>query len=137
MNYPFSNYLNSCFVGKNISHFHQMIIYKGKYTSFCKIISWRDDPNGVSLYLSTPRGNLILLFASHVKAYLYMKISQPHILIYTCPDGAKGRASAREGEVGGSNPGRAIPKALKMVPVATLFGDQHYKASTSSSLTHY
>ena len=27
-------------------------------------------------------------------------------------------------------PGRAIPKALKMVPVATLLGAQHYKAST-------
>ena len=30
-----------------------------------------------------------------------------------------------------------IPKALKMVPVATLHGAQHYKASTGSSLTHY
>ena len=30
----------------------------------------------------------------------------------------------------GSNPGCAIPKALKMVPVATLLGAQHYKAST-------
>ena len=36
----------------------------------------------------------------------------------------------REREVLGSNPGRAIPKALKMVPVATLLGAQHYKAST-------
>ena len=36
-----------------------------------------------------------------------------------------------------SNPGRAIPKALKMVPVATLLGAQHYKASTGSPLTHY
>ena len=71
-----------------------MIIYWGKCTSFCKIISWRDDPNGVSLYLSTPRGNLILLFSLHVKAYLYIKISQPRIIIYTGPDGAKGRASA-------------------------------------------
>ena len=39
----------------------------------------------------------------------------------------------REREVVGSNPGRAIPKALKMVPVATLLGAQHYKASTGSS----
>ena len=31
------------------------------------------------------------------------------------------------------NPGRAIPKALKMVPVATLLGAQHYKASTGFS----
>ena len=41
------------------------------------------------------------------------------------------------GEVVGSNPGCAIPKALKMVPVATLLGAQHYKASTGSPLTHY
>ena len=33
----------------------------------------------------------------------------------------------------GSNPGRAIPKALKMVPVATLLGAQYYKASTGFS----
>ena len=36
-------------------------------------------------------------------------------------------------EVVGSNPGRAIPKALKMVPVATLLGAQHYMASTGFS----
>ena len=36
----------------------------------------------------------------------------------------------RDREVVGSNPGRAIPKALKMVPVATLLGAQHYKAIT-------
>ena len=33
----------------------------------------------------------------------------------------------------GSNPGHVIPKALKMVPVATLLGAQHYKASTDFS----
>ena len=43
----------------------------------------------------------------------------------------------REREVVGSIPGRAIPKILKMVPVATLLVVQHYKASTGSSLTHY
>ena len=36
-------------------------------------------------------------------------------------------------QVVGSNPGRAIPKALKMVPVATLLGAQYYKASTGFS----
>ena len=36
-------------------------------------------------------------------------------------------------EVVGSSPGRAIPKALKMVPMATLFGAQHYKASIGFS----
>ena len=37
----------------------------------------------------------------------------------------------RDWEVVGSNPGRAIPKAIKMVPVATLLGAQHCKASTA------
>ena len=36
-----------------------------------------------------------------------------------------GRASASDREVVGSNPGRTIPKASKMVPVATLLGVQH------------
>ena len=31
------------------------------------------------------------------------------------------------------HPGRAIPKGLKMVPVATLLGAQYYKASTGFS----
>ena len=39
----------------------------------------------------------------------------------------------RDWEVVGSNHGRAIPKALKMVPVATLLVAQHYKASTGFS----
>ena len=39
----------------------------------------------------------------------------------------------RDREVVGSNPGHAIPKALKMVPVVTLLGAQHYKASTGFS----
>ena len=39
----------------------------------------------------------------------------------------------RDREVVGSNPGRAIPKALKMVPVATLLCAQHYKANTGFS----
>ena len=55
----------------------------------------------------------------------------------TGPDSANGRASASGAGGVGSIPGRAIPKALIMVPVATLLGAQHYKASTGSSLTHY
>ena len=38
-----------------------------------------------------------------------------------------------EREVVGSNPGRAIPKAIKMVTVAALLGAQHYKASNGFS----
>ena len=39
----------------------------------------------------------------------------------------------RKREVTGSKPSHAIPKALKMVPVATLLGAQYYKASTGFS----
>ena len=35
-------------------------------------------------------------------------------------------------EVVGSNPGRAKPEALKVVPVATLLGAQHYKARSQN-----
>ena len=36
----------------------------------------------------------------------------------------------------GSKPGRAIPKALKMIPATTLLGAQHYKVSTGFSSPH-
>ena len=49
------------------------------------------------------------------------------------PAGSVVEHPLRDREVVGSNPGRAIPKALKMVPVATLLGAQHYKASTGFS----
>ena len=38
------------------------------------------------------------------------------------------------GEVVGSNPGRAIPKALKMVPVATLLDAQHFLSIDTESI---
>ena len=41
--------------------------------------------------------------------------------------------SLRDREVMALIPGRAIPKALKMVPVATLLGAQHYKDNTGFS----
>ena len=44
---------------------------------------------------------------------------------YTGPDSVMVRASASEAGGAGSNPGRVIPKTLKMVPVATLLGAQH------------
>ena len=43
----------------------------------------------------------------------------------------------REWEVVGLIPGLAIPKALKMVPVATLLGAQHCKASPGFSSNKY
>ena len=52
---------------------------------------------------------------------------------YTGPAGSVVEHPLRDREVVGSNPGRAIPKALKMVPVATLLVAQHYKASTGFS----
>ena len=51
----------------------------------------------------------------------------------TGPCGSVVEHPLRDREVVGSNPGRAIPKALKMVPVATLLDAQHYKASTGFS----
>ena len=53
-----------------------------------------------------------------------------HIIIIICKYGKDRMKSSREKVV---TPGRAIPKALKMVPVATLLGAQHYKASTGFS----
>ena len=52
---------------------------------------------------------------------------------YTGPAGSVTEHPLWDREVVGSNPGHAIPKALKMVPVATLLGAQHYKASTGFS----
>ena len=64
---------------------------------------------------------LILMFVS------YLEVS------CTGPCGSVVEHPLRDREVVGSNPGRAIPKALKMVPVATLLGAQYYKASTGFS----
>ena len=44
---------------------------------------------------------------------------------HTGPDSVMVRAFASEAGGAGSNPGRVIPKTLKMVPVATLLGAQH------------
>ena len=43
----------------------------------------------------------------------------------TGPDSVMVRTFASEAGGAGSNPGRVIPKTLKMVPVATLLGAQH------------
>ena len=45
--------------------------------------------------------------------------------VLTGPDSVMVRAFASETGGAGSNPGRVIPKTLKMVPVATLLGAQH------------
>ena len=47
------------------------------------------------------------------------------MFVYYGPDSVMVRASASEAGGVGSNPGRVIPKTLKMVPVATLLGAQH------------
>ena len=57
-------------------------------------------------------------------------------ILTTGPAGSVVEHPIRDREVVGSKPGRAIPKALKMVPMATLFGAQHYKASTGFSSPH-
>ena len=55
------------------------------------------------------------------------------VLKITGPAGSVVEHPLRDREVVGSIPSRAIPKALKMVLVATLLGAQHYKASTGFS----
>ena len=57
----------------------------------------------------------------------------PLNLKFTGPGGSVVEHPLRKQEVVGSNPGHAIPKVLKMVPVATLLGALHYKASTGFS----
>ena len=47
------------------------------------------------------------------------------LCVLTGPDSVMVRAFASEAGGAGSNPGRVIPKTLKMVPVATLLGAQH------------
>ena len=52
----------------------------------------------------------------------------PHSIlshVMSGPDSVMVRAFASEAGGAGSNPGRVIPKTLKMVPVATLLGAQH------------
>ena len=53
--------------------------------------------------------------------------------VFRGPAGSVVEHLLRDREVVGLNPGRAIPKALKIVPVATLLGAQHYKASNGFS----
>ena len=55
----------------------------------------------------------------------------------TGPDGANGRASASGAGGRGFESRPRHTKGVKMVPVATLLGAQHYKAITGSPLTHY
>ena len=55
----------------------------------------------------------------------------------TGPDGTNGRASASGAGGRGFESRPRHTKDVKMIPVATLLGAQHYKASTGSPLTHY
>ena len=56
----------------------------------------------------------------HCTVFLVLVGVQP-----TGPDSVMVGAFASEAGGAGSNPGRVIPKTLKMVPVATLLGAQH------------
>ena len=71
---------------------------------------------------------LVFDFSWHIVIYLFYRDDS-----LTGPAGSVVEHPLRDREVVGSNPGRAIPKALKMVPVATLLGAQHYKESTGFS----
>ena len=67
----------------------------------------------------------------------YIRLRERRSLSHSAPIAQMVERPFQEREVVGSIPGHAIPKALKIVPVATLLGAQHYKASTGSPLTHY
>ena len=60
----------------------------------------------------------------------------PSVLV-TSSGGSVVEHPLREREVVGSASGRAIQKALKMVPVANLRGAQHYKTKTGLSSNKY
>ena len=79
---------------------------------------------------------LFLIFISQVLVCCFFMYVTNYKIVHlevTGPCGSVVEHPLRDREVLGSNPGRAIPKALKMVPVATLLGAQHYKASTGFS----
>ena len=75
--------------------------------------------------------------STQIVTYFLTEILRMRLHIKPVPIAQMVERPLRERDVVGSIPGRAIPKALKMVPVATLLGAQHNKASTGSSLTHY
>ena len=64
----------------------------------------------------------------HILYCLFLSMGVPlsrESRVLTGPDSVMVRAFASEAGGAGSNPGRVIPKTLKMVPVATLLGAQH------------
>ena len=67
----------------------------------------------------------------HLKITIFTAVKNRSVLHDTL--GSVVEHPFRDRKVVGSNPGRAIPKALKMVPVATLHGAQYYKPSTDFS----
>ena len=62
---------------------------------------------------------------------MILKLGIKHFVLGPC--GSVVEHPLRDREVVGSNPGSAIPKALKMIPVATLLGAQHYQARAGFS----
>ena len=67
-------------------------------------------------------------FRGHILYCLFLSMGIPlsrESRVLTGPDSVMVRAFASETGGAGSNPGRVIPKTLKMVPVATLLGAQH------------
>ena len=64
---------------------------------------------------------------------LKSKLATPRGSLAPGPGGLVVEHPLLDREVVGLTPGWAIPKALEMVPVATLLGAKHYKASTGFS----
>ena len=70
-------------------------------------------------------GLVDLMMRSFYKLHSYSIQCIIYVQSLTGPDSVMVRAFASEAGGAGSNPGRVIPKTLKMVPVAALLGAQH------------
>ena len=79
---------------------------------------------------------LVARFEDFVRGVIPVAVNKINKMAESGPDSANGRASASGAGGRGFDPGPRHTKGVKMVPVATLLGAQHYKASTGSSLTH-
>ena len=81
--------------------------------------------NSVNKFLDNQHSQLILLVDDLGAPIYWRDLPLTEQNRASGPDSVMVRAFASEAGGAGSNPGRVIPKTLKMVPVATLLGAQH------------
>ena len=89
------------------------------YATYVSLLWSMCDVLGVlGIFYGIPKESLMLL-------YRCFRVFFSRNNTHTGPDSVMVTAFASEAGGAGSNPGRVIPKTLKMVPVATLLGAQH------------